>query len=200
MDELGGHPDPPPDLHQREIPLIDIDQAWFRIHRVDRDPIHFGREAQWRFDSPDRSYGVVYLAVDEHAAFIETFGHVTGVNSVTVSSLSGRHLARIDPARPLRLVDLVSSGGLARLGADARLCTGSYQVSRRWSRALHDHPSRPDGIRYPCRHDPARSAGAVFDHVTGHLSAHRLGSLLTIENGTLLGKILDHYGFGLIDV
>lgn len=51
---------------------------------------------------------------------------------MTTAALLKRGWDRITPSRPLRLVDLVVSGGLARVGADARLFAGEHTVSRRW--------------------------------------------------------------------
>jgi hypothetical protein len=49
----------------------------------------------------------------------------------------------------MRLIDMVTSGGLTRLGAEGSLTSGfGYKNSQRWSRALRKHPSKPDGIYY----------------------------------------------------
>jgi hypothetical protein len=101
---------------------------------------------------------------DEHCAFIETLGQETGCRIITTSALSKRGWARVSLSRPLRLIDLVASGGLARIGADARLFAGEHSVSQRWSKALRAHGVKPDGILYPARHDPALQACALYDH------------------------------------
>ena len=137
-------------------------------------------------------------AEDEHGAFIETFGRVTGTRVVTFSTMSAYGLTRVVPDRALTLVNLADSGGLARLGGDGRLCTGDRSVAQRWSRALREHPARPDGLYYPARHDPARRAAALFDHVTSYLTTVPLGPWLAPERSAMLGGILDTYQFGLI--
>ncbi len=102
--------------------------------------------AQPRFDAPAGQFGVQYLGKDEHCAFIEAFGHATGIRFVDRAELSRRSLARIMPKRPLRPLDL-SGKGLGRLGADARITTGeSYDPRQSWAKAIHDHPQKPDGI------------------------------------------------------
>lgn len=193
------HPEPPGDLHERDPLIFTSDREWFRVHRLGRDPIHFGTAATFRYDAPRGEYGVLYAAADPHCAFIETLGQETGCRIVTWSELARREWARIRVSRPLRLIDLATSGGLARIGADARLFAGNHAVSRRWSKALRAHPVRPDGILYPARHDPARQACALYDHCKPLVSAASFGCLADAANAVLLGDILDTYGFELID-
>jgi len=76
-----------------------------RVHRRDRDPLYVGRTGLSRFDAPDGEYGVLYAAADAHGAFVETFGRTGGERLVAASVLAARALARIEAARPLRLVD-----------------------------------------------------------------------------------------------
>jgi hypothetical protein len=85
---------------------------------------------------------------------------------------------------------------LARIGADARLCTGDHALARRWSFALWGHPASPDGLAYRARHDPARIAFALFDRVASAVEADPVGSLL--DQPLLLARILEAYGFGLV--
>jgi hypothetical protein len=139
---------------------------------------------------------VLYVAEDEFGAFVETFGRNTGIRAVDEADLLERGLARIEARKKLRLVDLTGEG-LARIGADARLFAGDHLVARRWSAALRKHHSRPDGIRYPCRHDPGRVSVALYDHVSEDVSATALGTMLDAENRTILSEILRTYDFGL---
>ena len=91
----------------------------------------------------------------------------------------------------------LTGGGLARLGATAAIFTGDYEKAQGWSRALHDHPSRPDGLRYRVKHDPSRVGVAIFDRV-GKLRARQLGTMIAPEHEKLLAAILKEYGFGLV--
>ncbi|HET9015575.1 MAG TPA: RES family NAD+ phosphorylase [Thermomicrobiaceae bacterium] len=195
----GPHPDPPDDLPQRGLPLVHAAGPWFRIHRMDNDPVHFGRSGRNRFDAPGGEFGVLYAALDEHGSFIESFGldRLGSHGVVTVQALADRGLARIHAARPLGLVDLTGAG-LARIGADARLCAGDHWVARAWARALWTHPRAPDGLLYPARHDPSRGCVALFDRARDAVAAERLGSLVDPRQRQLLAAILDVYGYGLI--
>jgi RES domain-containing protein len=194
---LGRHASPPRDFATRPLLLTIYRQPWFRIHQTALNPLYFGRSGNHRFDAPAGQFGVLYLGRDEHCAFIETFGHATGVRFVDRAELLRRSLARIVPKRPLRLLDL-SGKGLARLGADARLTTGeSYAPPQSWARAIHDHRQQPDGIVYSARHDPSRRCAAVFDRVAADFDVDLLGCLADPAHAQLLGGILDTYDFGI---
>jgi hypothetical protein len=192
---VNGHPEPPASFH---LLVVRASWVWFRIHALKRDPVHFGREPRNRFDAPSGDFGVLYIAKDAHGAFIETFGHPTGVRFVTEKELGGRGLAVIAASRPLRLADLRAEG-LARMGADGELTSGpDYDLSRRWARAIHGHPRKPDGILYRARHDPARACAAIFDRAQSVVTVKRLGGLRAPQHRRLLASILDTYKFGLV--
>jgi hypothetical protein len=160
--------------------------------------MHFGRTPLNRFDAPAGEFGVLYVARDAHGAFIETFGHETGVRYVTENELRNRAIGVISTRRPLRLADLRAEG-LARMGADAQLTSGpDCSLSRRWARAIHDHPRKPDGILYRARHDPARFCAAIFDRAERQLRAASTGSLNARRHREVLGHILTTYKFGLV--
>jgi hypothetical protein len=200
IDYPGEHPDPPADLAARD-PLISdlpVGTQFSRIHEHVRGALFFGRTGHNRFDSPDRKYGVLYAGLDEHCAFIETFGQATGENLISQVALEARHLASIELVRPLKFMDLSTSGGLARIGADSRLFSGSHLIAQRWSTALRAHPSKPDGLIYPARHDSARNACAIFDCPVSTFKVTGKGSLTESQHSVLLGDILDCYRFGLI--
>ncbi len=151
MSAPGLHPLSPGDFAHRAPTITELDVTWFRTHSIRRSPIFFGRTGGSRFDSADDSYGLLYVGQDAYGAFIETFGQSTGTNAVTTTALAERALAELKPNRSLRLVNLTVSGELARIGADARLYAGDHRIAQQWSRAFHDHPSKPDGILYPAR-------------------------------------------------
>lgn len=176
MAALGRAPEPSKRFHSITLPISEIDRKWYRSHPTRRGAVHFGRSRAYRFDAPNGEYGVLYAGGDPHVAFIESF-QIAGIHPVvTESKLRERSLSLIRIGRPLRLVNLADSGALTRIGADARVFTASYTVSQRWSRAIHNHPERPDGILYRPRHDPARLAVALFDHIKPEVSARTPGT------------------------
>jgi hypothetical protein len=190
---------PPADLNDRE-PLIftaSTSDVWYRSHRTGHTPVFFGESQAHRWDAPKGDYGVLYLGADEYCAFMESIGRgVLRTRLVPSSQLKLSQLSKIQFSKELRLIDLVASGGLTRLGAEGSLVNGcGYRNSQRWSEALRSHPANPDGIYYRSRFDPARTACALYDRCRPFIRV--------VENcGTwagqpvLLGAILDRYGFG----
>jgi hypothetical protein len=201
IDPPGEHPEPAADLDSRS-PLtftIPPGTTLFRLHDPGKEPLFFGRTGRNRFDAPDGSFGVLYAAMDEPCAFIETFGQSTGIRIVTRASLEQRTLTQLKVMQPLMVIDLARSGGLARIGADGRLLTGSHAVAQRWSAALRKHPAKATGLLYPARHDVARFACALFELPNSTFQITNTGSLAEAQHSVLLGKILDLYDFGYID-
>jgi hypothetical protein len=190
---------PPADLYSRE-PLIYIaitTALWCRSHKVGRDPVFFGRSQAQRWDAPKGDYGVLYLGADEHCAFMESIGRgVLRTRLVPASQLKSHQLSKIRFSRELRLVDLVASGGLTRLGAEGSLANGlGYRNSQRWSEALRSHAAKVDGIYYRSRYDPALTACALFHHCQPFIEIVENCGTWT-DQPALLGAILDHYQFG----
>jgi RES domain len=199
-DQPGEHPEPHPDLADRSPLLYSLDEGTVlsRLHDKDFGPIYFGVRSSYRFDSPDGRFGVLYAGLDEHCAFIETFGQSTGIRVVSQKALAQRHLSYLALRQPLQLIDLANSGGLARIGTDSRLFSGSHSIAQRWSASLRAHPTNPAGILYPARHDTARRACGLYDLPDSAFSVNTVGSLIDPPHRKLLAGILNTYDFGLI--
>ena len=132
-DHPGEHPLPHPALTS-QTPLIFTvgkGEALYRHHVAARGPVHFGATGNNRFDDPRcparHAFGVLYAAADPHCCFIESCGPTTGVPAVSEAYLNRRAMAKLELREDLRFVDLFSTGGLTRIGADGRLFTGSYK-------------------------------------------------------------------------
>ena len=195
----GPHPEPPTDLGTRPLPIVESRGAWFRIHRLDYEPLFFGRSGESRFDARSGEYGVLYVAADPTGAFVETLGRATGERLVSLTELRRRGLSRITVRRPLRLVDLTGTG-LAQIGAEERLCAGDYAVAQRWSLTLWQHPQRPDGLAYRSRHDPSRVCAAIYDRAASSLRTSRQPRALADPKYVAqLAALLETYGFGLVE-
>jgi len=189
----GLHPYPPENFSERDLPIREVPGRLFRFFPdVYDEPLYFGKSGENRFDSPDGTYGVLYAAEDVLGAFIETFGRRLGKNLITGEELGRKHLVRVDLERPLELVDLVGAGQ-SKAGVDGRLFTGSYSVSQGYSLAIHDHPARPDGIRYPARHDTEQISVALFERARPSTDATLLGALNEPRNVEYLSRALGHY-------
>ncbi len=194
----GPHPPPPDDLARRDLPLVQVAGPLHRVHRASRAPLFFGTTGDNRFDDSRRAFGVLYAGESEACAFIETFAEPLDVPFVTLAQLGARKLSVVAVTEPLRLVSLVGAD-LRRVGADARLFAADHAVAKVWSRALHEHPSRPDGLRYPARHDPGELAVAVFDRAKSKLRARVAKHTLADPRAQrLVARLLDRYGLGLV--
>lgn len=107
-------------------------------------------------------------------------------------------MSRIEAQEELSLVDLTGKG-LQRAGVKGNVSTAAHHETGALSRAIYEHPSTPDGIRYRLRHDLGRIGVAVFDRVDAvKLQVAGRGSLLDPSNEALLGKILGEYDKDLI--
>jgi hypothetical protein len=71
---------------------------------------------------------------------------------------------RVQITADLNLIRLAGPS-LAILGATAEVVHGglSYDAPQAWSKALFEHPLRPDGIAYYARHDDEGLCYAIFD-------------------------------------
>jgi hypothetical protein len=110
--------------------------------------------------------------------------------------LNQRNLFAIDSQRELVFADLTGNG-LVKIGADARLSSGSYGAARQWAQAIYEHPQLVDGIRYRSRHDDDRYCYGIFDRCANMLQEQNLGTLIA-SNPKLLAEILAFYDYGLL--
>lgn len=199
MGGLKPHPTPPADLNQRAPLIRNHEGLWYRIHWADKPAIYFGKSCTSRFDAPGQEFGVLYMAEQDFGAFIETFGQETGVRSITRSALGERKLSLLTTDRPLKLINLAGRGGLARIGADLRLCSDGHDLSQMWSLALHQHPVHADGILYSLRHDSAQLGCALFDRYSGKVKEECLGHMDSQELANRIAEILACYDYGLVE-
>ena len=191
---------PPADLADRRLAIVELNQTLFRSHNIDKHPVFFGTTGRFRFDAPDGSYAVLYAALDPYAAFIESIIKNPENRVITTTELKRRSLAELRSKRALRLIDITSSGSLVRIGAGARLFSGDPKIAQLWSKALHDHPARADGILYPSRMDPARQSVALFsDRAPTCVELSRESWYAIGPRRDLLAQIMEHYTIELIE-
>lgn len=187
------HPYPPEGFDEIELPVQEVyGPLWRLFPAIYDEPLYFGSGGGNRFDAPDHGYGTLCTAEETLGAFIETFGRRLGYNLLTGAELSRKHLARIHAERPLRLANLVGKGQSAA-GVDASLFSGPYAVSQSYSLAIHQHPFRLDGIRFPARHDTEQVSVALYERARPSLEAEVLGALNESRNTDELARILSHY-------
>jgi RES domain len=196
-DPLIPHPPPPADFQTRNLPTFVTQETCYRLNaREFSSSLYFDRTGKGRFDSPDQGYGILYVGADVYASWIECYGRTHGAKGVSEVALRQRNLYAIDSQRELVFADLTGNG-LVKIGADARISSGSYAVARQWAEAIHEHPQQVDGIKYRSRHDDERYCYGIFDRCANDLQEKDLGSLLE-ANPRLLAEILGCYNYGLL--
>jgi hypothetical protein len=164
----GSPPPPPPWLQTARLPILELPHptAVVRIHRADLDPVFFspgtGKPPIGRFDSPNGSFGVLYLAQALEGAFAETILRNPHRRLVDLSDIAARAMSVLSFSRAIRLVKMFGDG-LQAVGTDNAVSTGPYTASWAWAEALFAHPDAPDGIAYASRHDSDQLCIALFD-------------------------------------
>lgn len=131
---------------------------------------YFGKAGVFRWDAPDRSYGVLYGAESIDVAFAETFGHDVAegyspgdFKDISAGQLQENHIIELQLGRALRLAKFFDDG-LPFLNLDARiLTTEALGTPQQWSAWVHSHHLDIDGIAYHARHLSGGLAVALFD-------------------------------------
>jgi hypothetical protein len=204
IDRPGEHPHPHLELPTQNPLIFSVraGEVLYRHHQKVHDPIYFGKKGDYRFDDPDHAdpgaFGVLYAGADPECCLLESCGSTTGVPAVSGAYLDDRDIAKLELTEPLRFIDLAGNGGLASIGADNRLTTGSYQVAQLWSAALKKHPCRPDGIRYRSRHAPERIAFAIYERSPSSFKRTNMGAFTAPANDALFKSVLKTYKFALL--
>jgi len=173
-DDADALPEPPADLANRRLPIVRRreGETFVRVHRDTDGPIWFGwdkaaaafRMPTNRFDSVDRSFGVLYVAETRDGAFAESVGRKPRTFR-SDDELATLRLTNLVLQRELRLVDLHGGAAVGAIGATGVVGVGPQSLARQWSQALHGHPEIPDGIEYRCRNNPDELALALFNRV-----------------------------------
>ncbi|CAN5775107.1 RES family NAD+ phosphorylase [soil metagenome] len=171
-----------------------------RIHRSRHAPLHFrlggDADSRQRWDSPDGSYGVCYMAEEGYIAFAETLLRDLRLDSISEAELKARSLARLRVRAPLCLVAMQGKA-LRAHGADASVVQGPYPTTWEWSAVLHSQPGAPDGIYYRARHDDSGFSIALFDRAQAKVEHTSSVELLDPILAGELAQWLDRYEVGL---
>jgi hypothetical protein len=191
-------PLPPADIAKRKPRVLTLpaNTVIHRFYSAGFDPIYFDRTQDGRFNAPNAEYGVCYTSRDVRGAFAEAFLRRPGLVALGADFLASKAYVRLKTNQPLVLVELTGPG-LAVPGATAEVSHAGppYHESLRWSKALYDHPSAPDGIAYMARHDDQELSYAIFDRDPAVLSEvdRRMGL-----NDTWFLKVALIYGVGIV--
>lgn len=158
---------PPPDFAALALEVAQVDPvSCVRITRYPDTEPFFGKTGGNRFDDPLRGFGVCYAGDDFLVAFAESILHdavaVSGGFRVAESELLVHHVVGFDGS-VLALADLTGIS-LKRLGGTNDISSElPYDMPQRWSRAVYEHPSNVDGLRYVSRHLNTGFAFSLFD-------------------------------------
>jgi hypothetical protein len=183
----------PADFDRKRLHVVRSSGPWQRLHWEKYSALYFGKNGENRFDDPRGEYGVLYVAEDEFGAFVETFLRDPKLTLVARDELVERRLSQIESSAELSLVDLTGKE-LQRAGVTGEVSTAPHEQTWALSRAIHEHPSRPDGIRYRLKHDLERFGIAIFDRIEiAGLRVTSRGSFADPSNAALLGRILQEY-------
>lgn len=179
---------PPPEFAAADLVTETLPRGtrFGRIY-LDRypDPLGFGKTSS-RFSDPRHEYGVAYLGSTLQVCFIEAYlrdqknGRV-GDFLISERDISSRRFVDIDVIDPLTLVELRGPAAIAMGIPSDVVGRSTHELSQQWSRAIYDHPRRPDGILYPSRFTQENNI-AVFDRAIPKL-APKGNRLLTEANG-----------------
>lgn len=190
-------PLPPSDLESRKPALLTLPEGAMlhRFYTAAFAPLYFDRSQGGRLNAPDGSYGTLYTAETTRGAFAETFLRRPGLNLIDAKIVAAKAHVKIQVNAPLSLIQLTGPG-LAIVGATAEVTHGGlpYDLPQQWSRALHTHPCKADGIAYRSRHDDDELCFALFDRASTRIAVHTATEDL---DQTWFWNLMDVYSVGL---
>lgn len=189
--DVSGLPPPPADFAALDLWIEEIEPSrLLRLARRNkRTHYTFRRNARYRFDAPDKSFGVLYAAFDLRTAFAESLLRETprktsAVDRVVLGwdEVDDRRVVTLgagSAARQLRLISLCGDG-LVAARIDNRIATvDDYVTTRKWAKACHSHPLKADGILYMSRFLGDSRSVALFDRARRALEVSRVVPLIS---------------------
>lgn len=162
-----------------------------RVSRYRTGEPHFGKSRANRFDDcaerTTHRFGVCYCGFDLITGVAETLLHdelpKRGVYQISSDDIQTRQLITMT-ASSLTLVDLTGVQ-LKNLVGDGKISsTTDYTFTQSWSKALHQHPQKFDGIFYMSRHLNDRAVTAIFDRARTKLSNVQYTPLMDVVGMT----------------
>ena len=164
-----------------------------RVHRAAHGPIFFGpagSRPELRYDAPDGSYKVLYLARSLETGFGETLVRTPSIPYVMSSAVSLRAFSELATTRSLRLYPLLDAGVSAHGLSFSELHGDAYGKTWAISGAVHS-TTDADGILYTSRFDN-QPCVALFDRAAGAIVETDITyQAITPELAT---KLAEHFG------
>ena len=181
-------------------PITQVAGPWFRVHQTGKGAVFFGRSGRNRWDSPDKSYGVMYAGETWQAAFMESVLHDPSTKTVLHSQLLKRSMALLRTTTPLRLVDISDGLVLRALElTESETKAIPYEKPQWISKAIYTAGWNVHGIRYTSRLDSKLGCLALFDCPDDMLAVHDLEPLVAPANQGMVRSILSQYQIRLIN-
>jgi len=196
------------DYSQLRLKTVRKNTVFYRITKPGYPtPLYFNETKDGRYNAPDGSYGVCYMADSVECAFAESIGHSVAVRFqparvklLDVSELRAVNVFQVKATDTLRCVSLYSAG-LPSLSLDNRINTSPppYKTPQAWSKWIHESPNKPGGILYHSRHLPDGKCTAVFSRFERHLSWEDLGPLIDWSDRKMdIWDILYKHNWGVV--
>ncbi|WP_380871916.1 RES family NAD+ phosphorylase [Sphingomonas sp. DBB INV C78] len=172
---------------------IDAGVRLHRIHRTAHDPIFFGPAGappEFRYDSPDGSYKVLYAARSLETAFGETLVRLPAVSYVLSSAVEARVRSELETTRALKLYPLVDAGVSAHGLSFTDLHGDAYKKT--WAVSAEVYATTiADGILYTSRFDNQRCV-ALFDRASDAIAETAIRKIpITPAQAT---QLAEHFG------
>lgn len=202
---MTGIPSPPAYVDELKLVIepVDPDRLLRIVGRDFVSPLRFRRDANYRFDAPDGTFGVLYAALDLETAFAETVLRDRPMHAATANiplafaELEARvvvTLAGRGRAVPLRLIKLYDEGLVAAHLDNAISSVDDYPSTQCWAKAFHDHPVKADGIVYMSRFLGARRSVALFERSS---SSFGVGSTTPLVDHPDFARLLDLFSLAV---
>jgi len=169
-----------PPLPLRPLPAGTV---FHRIHRLIHDPIFFGPPGpapELRYDDPDGTYKVLYLAQKLETAFGETLVRVPTITDILSTEVAARARSELKATRTLHLYPL-DDAGLSAHGLTLADVVGD-NYAKTWELSAYIYANtNADGISYTSRFNAGKCV-ALFDRAADTLDRTAvLGVQLTPE-------------------
>ena len=176
---------PPAGFAAQPLTTVSLEPpALVRVSPKNTGEPYFGRRGSNRFDDPrlpeSGRFGTCYLGRSIVVAVAETVLHdevaINGEFKVALDELTKRYVVSLIGSK----LTLANCTGVAlkRMGLDGSFSAASYDETRPWAIAIHDHPQNVDGFLYMSRHISSGRAVVLFDRAKGKLKATRYQPLL----------------------
>lgn len=153
------------------VAQIAIGRTLHRIHGAGVGARWYGRkDATWRWDDPDRGFGVLYLGKSAVGPFAESLLRTPGDRNVLWDRVEQKRMATLVTRRPLKLAKLHGPGlawfetTAAEISSDD--LPAGYAAPQAIAARVHDD-SKLDGIQYRSRFDTDELCVALFERADG---------------------------------